>query len=792
MENSIFGINGAFILGYRALLPEKYSLGQEDYDLLNEYWAKAIRDLPSNSVFFKQDIFKEKKFDASDLPETNFLQKYSKQYFEGREMLEHTTNIFFILPNKVIQNDRLKNPFRPPNKKLFKEFDNKIKDFIVSVSQSISYLNNIKLTGGNSLDVKPLTSEYLNSYYSYINSGLSENYDVELKNEWNYLRVGSEYCSIIRFPKEDKFPEKMLTCRKDTDFSNDKSVFFKNYGDNFSFDLNFSHIYNQIAFVDDAKLHINNARKNNVELKKTQNIDRSNKFWADQTDEMLNEITLNSDSERIVRAHNNIVVFANTESELENRINRTVDKFKDIDIRGQRVFGNNLLALYEYSYPVNVDLFVNEHLYIANLEMFSSFLISSGKYNDDEAGVLYNSRLGNIPVKVDVWDEEKKYIRARNFMIFAPTGYGKSFNANHIIADDYANGTKIVIVDLGGSYRKLSALFPDTAYITYNEGDNLGINPFRLQAGENITSEKIEELAEFVGVHYRRDSEMTQQERVSLKKIIELYYKNIKQDHSLPSFVNSFTAEKEEVLEALKIKKEYFDADEFILLMSEFVEGGLYSFLYENENEDFSQNLVDKSIIVFELDRIRENKLLLSIMLQLISSTIDKVIWKDKNTRGKIIFDEVAEQLQWDGMLRRIQWFYQAIRKQNGSIGIILQSVSQLPTSDLSKSIIENTQILFVLYAKDYRALQHRFDLSEHAYYQLTSISSNFKSEKPYSEIFIMRGDKHQVYRLEVPKEVYWAYQTEGAENHKLMQRYEETNNMEEAILQKISEDNIL
>ena len=169
-------------------------------------------------------------------------------------------------------------------------------------------------------------------------------------------------------------------------------------------------------------------------------------------------------------------------------------------------------------------------------------------------------------------------------------------------------------------------------------------------------------------------------------------------------------------------------------------------------------------------------------MLQLISTTIDKMVWNDKSTRGVILFDEVAEQLKWDGMLRRIQWFYQAIRKQNGSIGIILQSISQLPDNELSNAIIENTQILYVLGSKDYKAIQNRFGLSDHAFYQMSSIKSSFSGDRKYSEFFLLRGDKHQVYRLEVPQEVYWAYQTEGAMNDLLLKIYEEVNNMELAI----------
>lgn len=240
--------------------------------------------------------------------------------------------------------------------------------------------------------------------------------------------------------------------------------------------------------------------------------------------------------------------------------------------------------------------------------------------------------------------------------------------------------------------------------------------------------------------------------------------------------------DKDAIIEHLDIKKEFFNADEFVLLMSEFIDNGAYSFLYDETKPSFGANLYDKKIIVFELDAIRNNKLLLSIMLQLISSTIDKIVWRDKATRGVILFDEVAEQLKWDGMLRRIQWFYQAIRKQNGSVGIILQSLNQLPNNDLSDAIIENTQVLFVLGAKDYKLIQERFKLSDHALYQMRSIKSDFSGERKYSEFWLLRGEEHQVYRLEVPQQVFWAYQTDGAMNHLLMKIYEETKDMEKAI----------
>lgn len=274
-------------------------------------------------------------------------------------------------------------------------------------------------------------------------------------------------------------------------------------------------------------------------------------------------------------------------------------------------------------------------------------------------------------------------------------------------------------------------------------------------------------------------------EKTSLRKIIK-FYDAKSSNLSLPDFVN-FIAEQEQLLQNLDIEETFFNRKEFLHLMSEFVGEGAYSFLYKKTENDLGRQLMDKKIIIFELDQARENQLLLTVLLQLISTTINEVIWKDKSTKGMILFDEVAEQLQWDGVLRRIQYYFQAIRKQNGAVGMILQSESQLPDNPLSKAIVENTQILYVLSAKDYKSLQKRYGLSEHAYYQLCSIQSNFSAKRPYSEIFIMRGNKHQVYRLEVPKEVFWAYQTDGAENQKLLELYERTGDMETAINQFIT-----
>ncbi len=784
-NESVFN-NGAYCLSYKLDLPEKFSLGKEDYSELNNHWHKAIKNLPIGTIFYKQDFFDYKGYDTKNFPSENFLQRFTKKHFQGKYYLEHQAYLFFILPSNDLLNSNLANPFKKIKKDVFFEFDRKIENFKQSVKDVVASLQNIKLQGGNTINLTPFTEKEVSNYYDLYFNLFNDKYLSDRFFEDDYIKIGKKYAGLVCQLDETKFPETLRVAQKDTQYSDDKSIFFKNYAENFTFDIECTHIYNQICFVDDNKEHLNQLKSRNDDMKKSSKFDKSNERFAKITGKIIDDIIDKGDEIRLIRGHNNIIVVADTLDELDNNINKCTEQFRAIDIKAYVPKGNYLNAIFNYSFPFFAQYFTNRQLYLSSLEIFCTFINNTGNYKSDEKGVLFNSRLFNTPVRVDTWDEEKKYMYARNFGIFAPTGSGKSVIANHLISDYYAQGVKSVIIDLGGSYRKLANLFPnDTAYITYEQGQSLKINPFELNENDisnnKLNSDKLDELVEFIGVHYKRDSVLTDVEITSLRKIIEYYYQNsFSEDYSLPKFI-LFIKENESILKELEIEEEFFNRKEFLHLMVEFLEGGIFEYLYKETENNFD-DLKNKSIIVFELDKVRENKFLLTIMLQLISTIINKVIWEDKKTRGVILFDEVAEQLKWNGVLGRIQFYYQAIRKQNGSVGMILQSINQLPDNPLSKAIIENMQMVYVLGAKNYKPLQERFNMSEHAFYQMQSIKSDFSAKRPFSELFHLREKHHRILRLELPKEVFWAYQTEGAKNEELLEDYKRIGNMEQAI----------
>jgi type IV secretory pathway VirB4 component len=491
------------------------------------------------------------------------------------------------------------------------------------------------------------------------------------------------------------------------------------------------------------------------------------------------------DNARIVRGHLNIVYWSREARELEKITSKIKTEFKELDIIPYYPRGEERKNYILNSYCCFSSNFSNNDLYVTDLKHALCLFINNTNYKSDATGIIFNDREHNIPVLKDVWDERKKRIKARNFAIFAPTGEGKSFLANNILRQYFESGVRLVIIDLGGSYTKFAKLYPEQyTVLRYESGKNLGINPFYISDVNDLTPERLEDLSVFLFELFASDLKVTKAQSVSVKKILRHYYDSTSNNHSLEGFYDFIEDHQEKLLDDLKIHPDYFNVTSFLHVMSEYVGDGLYSFLFE-VSEDQTYKIEDKRLIVFELDEVKDNKEILSVMLKLIKSAIQRTIWKNRAEKGIILFDEFAKQLKFDNVLESVEFYYQAIRKQNGAIGIILQSINQLPNNSTSASILENTQVIYSLNnEKGYDELVKRLNLSTHDLNQLKSIKNNLSGPRKYTEMFIKIGKESNIFRLEVPKKVYAAYLTDGTENEEIMKLYDEHHDMEKAIIQ--------
>ena len=785
-DNLVFANNGNVVLCYEVKLPEIYSLSEKDFEDIHSSWFQAIKSLPIGTVIHKQDVYLKTNYSAEQLPNKTFLEKATHNHFKGREYMRHQSYLFFILTkNKKLNNSKYVNPFKKVSKEIIGELDDAIKSFMGSVSDSVSFVNNSRKI--ELLPMKPLQIlQITNSFFNGFNEGM----DTDILLEKPSIDIGDNHFDVLSINSELCFGDVVQSSKTNERFTSDDFVFHQGFIDGLGLTLNNNHIVNQIIYLDDKQKWRKLLDKKIEELNKSSNFGSQNKVVLKKIQDIQDKINTD-DTSRIIRGHLNVMYWDKNVENLSRIGSKIKTEFKELDIIPYYPRGEERKNYILNSYFCFSSNFSNEHLYVTDLKHALCLIINNSNYKSDATGIIFNDREHNIPVLKDVWDEKKKRIKARNFAIFAPTGEGKSFLANNILRQYYESGVRLVIIDLGGSYTKFAKLYPKQyTVLRYESGKNLGINPFYISHKNDLTPERLEDLSVFLFELFASDLKVTKAQSVSIKKILLHFYESISENHSLESFYNFIEEHRNMLLEHLKIQKEYFNISGFLHIMSEYVGNGIYSFLFE-VSEDQTYKIEEKRLIVFELDEVKDNKEILSVMLKLIKSAIQRTIWKNRAEKGIILFDEFAKQLKFENVLESVEFYYQAIRKQNGAIGIILQSINQLPNNSTSASILENTQVIYSLNnEKGYVELQKRLNLSSHDLNQLKSIKNNLTGQRKYTEMFIKIGKESNIFRLEVPKEVFAAYLTDGKENEDIMKLYEKHQDMEKAITEYSSLNN--
>ncbi|WP_428743311.1 TraG family conjugative transposon ATPase [Tenacibaculum sp.] len=778
-DHILFANNGNVVLAYQVDNPEIYSLSEKDFEDILGSWFQAFKSLPVATVIHKQDIYQKAAYLAEELPNKSFLQSATHDYFKGRGFIKHSSYLFFILPhNKALNAPKFVNPFRKVEKGIHKQMDHNLQEFIASVNDAVSYVNNSRKVSLIPLDIDKVLS-LTNAYFN----GFNEDFDTDIQLKKSNIEIGDHHFDVLAVNSELCFGDVVQSSKTNDKFTSDDFVFHQGFIDGLGLDLNENHIVNQIIYLDDKHKWRKLLDKKIEELNKSSNFGTQNKVVLKKIEEIVTKIN-GDDSSRIIRGHLNIVFWAREARELENIASKIKTEFKELDIVPYYPKGEERKHYFLNSYCCFTSNFSNEDLYVTDLKHALCLYINNTNYRSDRTGVIFNDRQHNIPVLKDVWDEKKKRIKARNFAVFAPTGEGKSFLANNILRQYFEQNVRLVVIDLGGSYSKFAKLYPDEHIILrYEQGKNLGINPFYISNIDDLTPERLEDLAIFLLELLASGKETTKAEEVAVKKVLRYYYlQNVESTHSLENLYQFVDVKKDTLLKELHIQEQHFNIYDFLHILSEYVDDGLYSFLF-NVSEDQTYKIEDKRLVVFELDEVRDNKEILSVMLKLIKSAIQRTIWRNKAEKGIILFDEFAKQLKFGNVLESVEFYYQAIRKQNGAIGIILQSINQLPNNSTSASILENTQVIYSLRnEKGYAELKSRLNLSSHDLNQLKSIRNNLTGPRKYTEMFIKIGKESNIFRLEVPPEVFAAYLTDGHENEAIMSIYDETNDMEEAI----------
>ena len=797
-------------VAFRVELPELFTVTASEYEAIHSAWAKAVKVLPNYSIVHKQDWYIKENYTPNiQKDDLSFLSRSFERHFNERPFLNHACYLFLTKTTK--ERMRTQSNFNTLCRGFLvpKEIQDKetVQKFMEAVGQFERIVND-----GGFVRVIRLTSEEITGTGGTMGApGLIEKYfslsledtsilkDIQLNPE--EMRVGDNILCLHTLSDVEDLPSRVATDSRYEKLSTDRSDCRLSFAAPVGVLLSCNHIYNQYIFIDDHAESLKRFEKqarNMHSLSRYSRQNQINKEWIEQYLNEAHSLGLTS-----VRCHCNVMAWSDSREELQRIKNDVGSQLALMECK-PRHNTVDTPTLFWAGIPGNEADFPSEESFHTFIEQALCFFTEETNYKSSPSpfGIKMVDRLTGKPLHLDISDlpMKKGIITNRNKFILGPSGSGKSFFTNHMVRQYYEQGAHIVLVDTGNSYQGLCNLInrktsgEDGVYFTYTEDNPISFNPFYTDDGI-FDIEKRESIKTLILTLWKRDNEPpTRAEEVALSNAVSLYIEKLKEnrdDRVIPSF-NTFyefvMGEYRDVLKAKQVREKDFDIANFLNVLEPYYRGGEYDYLLNSEKE---LDLLGKRFIVFEIDSIKDHKILFPIVTIIIMEVFINKMRRLKGIRKMILIEEAWKAIAKEGMAEYIKYLYKTVRKFFGEAIVVTQEVDDIIASPVVKeSIINNADCKILLdqrkYMNKFDAIQALLGLTEKERAQILSINMANDPKRKYKEVWIgLGGVQSAVYATEVSVEEYYAYTTEETEKLELMRLAEKLDgNMELAIKQ--------
>lgn len=795
-HDCILSKQGDITVAFEVTLPEIFTLSEEDYDAVHQALVKAIRVLPKQCIFHKQDWYTADRYE-SQVNGGGFLAESSQRYFNGRPYLQHTC--FIYLTKKPANRKAVTSLYSGLLKKTIVPVETiqpqLLHDFLETVGQferilqdsgylQLRRLQNTALAGNRK------KAGIIEKYCNLLAPG--EGLVLRELNFKEGLKVGDLSCQLYSLADVQDLPAKCGAHLTYDKYSTDRTRFPLGFASPLGLLLSCNHIYNQLIFIEDAQVTLKKLESKRLRLQSLSAYSRENAIARDATNDFLNEAI---GTQRMpVRAHFNIMAWSNDPVELKELKNKVSSAMAQIDaVAKQEVSGAP--QQFWACMPGNAGDFPSNDCFDSFAEQACCFVALETNYHSDPPadGIRFCDRLNGRPVYLDMFDAPRKAGITSNMgmLVCGTSGGGKSMTVNHILHSLYEQGAHCVTVDIGGSYKGLCELVRGY-YFTYEEQDPIRFNPFYLPPGDFMDSEKKESLKALLVTLWKQESEsFNRSEYVALSNALSGYYDYLKTTPDVFPCFNTFYEYLQtnylEVLKGHNVKDRDFDLNNFLYVLRPYYKNGEFDFLL---NATEKLDILNQPFCVFELDNCKDHPIIFPVVTLAITEMFISKMRKLAGKRKVLMIDEAWKAIAKSGMAEFLRYAFKTIRKFNGIPGVITQELDDLISSPIIKdAIINNADIKILM---DMRKFMNKFDklqdvlgLSEKAKTMLLSVN------KDNREIFIdLGGQVTKVYKNELCPEEYYAFTTDGKERVKVMEYAKEHGSVEKAIKALIEDHN--
>jgi len=796
-EDCMISKQGDITVGFKVSLPEIFTVGSSEYEMIHATWLKAIRVLPDYSIVHKQDWFIKEEYKPALSPDMSYFSRSFQMHFNERPFLNHTCYLFLTKTTKKQMRSQssiscLTRGNIVPKSLLNLETKSR---FLEAVGQVESILKESGFISLERLTQSELIKDdgVLQKHFSLQKPLVLK--DIEIAS--GRMKIGDDELCLHTLSSLDDLPSSVKTESRYERLSTDRSDCMLSYASPVAILLGCNHMYNQYIFIEDhaATMKMLESRARNMfSLSRFSRANEINKLMID--DYINTSISFNLKS---CYAHCNVMAWSSDPAELRNIKNDVGSQLAQMDCK-PHYNTTDVPTLFMASVPGNAGDFPSEERYLTFPEQALCFFNEETNYQNSPSpfGIKLVDPLTAKPLHVDISDlpMEKGIITNRNKFILGPSGSGKSFFTNHIMRQYYEQGSHIILVDMGNSYQGLCNIInqqthgKDGIYFTYTEKNPIAFNPFYTEDGI-YDIEKKESIKTLILCLWKREgASVEQSESLTISKAINMYVEQIRQSHVQPSFNTFYEFFKGEFAETeLKsVREKEFDLFNFLYVLKPFYKGGEFDYLLNSDND---LDLLSKRFIVFEIDSIKDNKVLFPVVTIVIMEAYINKLRRLKGIRKILLLEEAWKAIAKDGMAEYVKYLFKTVRKYFGEVIVVTQEVDDIISSPIVKeSIIANSDCKILLdqrkYLNKFDVIQRLLGLTDKEAAQIHTLNKANDPARKYKQVWIgLNGQLSKVYDTEVSREENYAFTTEEKEKMELFDLVDTNNgNIELSIKQ--------
>jgi len=816
--NHILLGNGDLVVGYRLWFPELWTSDTKKIGEIDKSLASLIKKLPDNSMtqwsYYVYDEYHRSDFEDAH----NRIELEDLKSWDRKSVVRFYCELYITLSNeklnKITETD---NPLVRAKKYLFerpfKEVDEKIEEFklvvnsITKTFEQEKYIKAVQLTG-------PQLLNSIKKYFSqlYDKEKLPEGFvNPDILFEDGVFKIGNEYVAIVSLVKEGDFvlstKESNISQNGFTDVDLPTHVTLpSSMAFILSAGIPFPHIYNvgiekvknEDAFSALKKIKSGVKMLHYLGVGKATNIRSEIGGEKDKESNIVSNGFIDqaeAGNLQATRCRINVIIKDPNKDVLNNKIEFVNNSFRSMNETVSISENGHLQNLFFASAPGCMRF--NYRAVWQTAEQSVRYLSKESPYGTDSEGLKFLDRTGK-PLKINTWENE--HIVARNAVVFAPTGSGKSVLLNHIVNQYVAQDYYVIIIDIGGSFKR-NTLINQGFYFDAGIPENLRFNVFLCDQDklgnyiyqpmdeeedeEESNPESSEEkppsrkddqinfVASILLMIWKGKDKVSRETKAALKKTIVAFYEMVNKEKLFPDMTLYYRfLEKNKKGFTEKLGK-YFDVEGIMMVLDDFVTGQYKYLLNSKDNIKMS----DKKFLVFDLEAIKEREEINEIVIAIVMYNASEIINTKKSKKAYIV-DEAIDYLKGD-MGDFIAGLYRKIRKRNGQAIISTQGIGYLEELSplVMKSIFGNTSSVWLLSHKEdkasYKLLKQYLDLSDG---QLSMLDSVGRGDG-YREVLLKMGaDFCTVLRVQISEFALLSYTTKSEEVDRLEFHYQRSN----------------